>query len=265
MMPFLMLALVLRVPASEPTLQTPSPEPSTEQTQTEQSPPDDSVPPLPSQEQTTETNQSPEQEPTQEPRKSQGKSVQWGTIMQAIAALLVAIFTGLLVYYNRGLLLATKQAAEAARDNAAAFIESQQAQLSVSADDPIPGLRIGENPRITIELLNEGPMAADNCTVETWSEICPFPFNDFTAAAEYQKLDPVTITPHSPRPTAITIEFHQPLTEERLDDLSHFRAILGLRIRISYCDAFGEQRHRSFGFFITPSGLGYLPKYNDSN
>ncbi|MBI2819316.1 MAG: hypothetical protein HYX73_04985 [Acidobacteria bacterium] len=119
----LMLALVLQVPASEPVQQTPSPETTTEQSQEEQSQTENQAIPLPSQEETEEASQTAAQKPSQEPSKAQSDYAQWwGTIIQAVAALLVAVFTGFLVYYNRGLLLATKLAAEAANKSANAAV-----------------------------------------------------------------------------------------------------------------------------------------------
>ena len=111
---FLPSLLLLQGPAVQ---QTPSPEPTTEQSQEEQAPSDDETPAFPRQEQSTEAQQGSEQSPSDSPSEPYNWAIMVGAIFQVLAAVAVAVFTGFLVYYNRRLLSATKQAAEAAKQS----------------------------------------------------------------------------------------------------------------------------------------------------
>lgn len=114
------LALVLQGPTSKPIQQAPNAEPTTERSQQEQRPAYNVPPSLNQQNPSPETEQRSKQNPTDEPRHWYQNPTVISSIVQAASAVIMLAFTFLLVWYNRGLLLATKLAAEAATESAKA-------------------------------------------------------------------------------------------------------------------------------------------------
>src|SRR3990172_810076 len=114
------LALVLQGPTSKPIQQAPNAEPTTERSQQEQRPAYNVPPSLNQQNPSQETEQRSKQNPTDEPRHWYQNPTVISSIVQAASAVIMLSFTFLLVWYNRGLLLATKLAAEAATESAKA-------------------------------------------------------------------------------------------------------------------------------------------------
>ncbi len=85
----------------------------------------------------------------------------------------------------------------------AALIESQRPKIAVTAhDDPFQML-CGPSPhRVEIDLDNKGLGVARNLTYETWIELLPLPFVDFTSGADhFASTDPMVLYPN-----------HEPLT-----------------------------------------------------
>lgn len=121
-----LLALVFLLQTPGPALQqTPSPEPPTEQAEQEQAAPDNPTPTLQGQ-QPSETQPAPAENPGNQPSDSYTNILARSAIVQAVAAVFIAAFTIALYFLNRGLLRATKQAAEAAADTAKAAIVSNE-------------------------------------------------------------------------------------------------------------------------------------------
>jgi hypothetical protein len=145
----------------------------------------------------------------------------------------------------------------------AALIESQRPKIAVTAhDDPFQML-CGPSPhRVEIDLDNKGLGVARNLTYETWIELLPLPFVDFTSGADhFASTDPMVLYPNH-EPLTINIPIRTGLTARQLDDLRHFRICACIRILVHYDDAFGPNRTVSFGLVVRHNGLGYLPKYN---
>jgi hypothetical protein len=120
-------------------------------------------------------------------------------------------------------------------------------------------------PRVEIELLNRGLTEAYDLTYQTWIEVLPFPFQDFTPAADhFQGPDKMVLYP-SHVPLIINIPMRKGLSEGQLGELKHLKLFACIRVRVEYRDSFNPIRWAEFGFYVTSSGLGFLPKYNDAN
>jgi hypothetical protein len=157
-------------------------------------------------------------------------------------------------------------AANASLLNAKAFIKSQMPQIIATANgNPTKTLEDREAPRVEISLINRGVTPAHNLIYETWTEILPMPFTDFTSSADYFKFsDPIVLYPDH-KSFVINIPLRNGLSDQQLSDLKHLRFFLCLRIRVQYVDAFESKgRYADFGFIILGNGLGFLPKYNDA-
>jgi hypothetical protein len=170
----------------------------------------------------------------------------------AVATIVLAIF-------------AIVQAA-AAKASAQVLLESQRPHVAADAKgSPTKDLSDQASPRVQIALVNRGATTAYDCIYESWIELLAFPFNDFTASADYFKAaDRFALYPNH-APVVINIPIRKGLTGAQLSDLKQLRLYACIRIRIAYRDAFSPGRYANFGFYVLHDGLGFLPKYNDAN
>jgi hypothetical protein len=80
----------------------------------------------------------------------------------------------------------TRRAAQATFKYAEAFIESQRPILAAAiVGNPTKELHDRDAPRITIALSNKGLTTAYEVTYQSWIELLPFPFADFSEAADH--------------------------------------------------------------------------------
>jgi hypothetical protein len=144
-----------------------------------------------------------------------------------------------------------------------AIVESQRAKIAAApSDDPNQTLWQIDNPRMKMQFSNRGLSVARNLTHEVWIELVKPPFSDFTASAYHFKSEtPVVLYPNHD-PLTVSIPLGRKISTGELDDLRLWKIRACIRILIEYDDAFGH-RIVSFGFEVQPSGLGYLPKYNE--
>jgi hypothetical protein len=125
---------------------------------------------------------------------------------------------------------------------------------------------IGHEPQVVIDLKNVGLTPAYSCTYQTWLQMLPVPFTDFTDAADCSESPaPATIYSNSPVPNSVTIVRHGALTPEELQSWQGGRISLCFRISLTYTDAFRSLRHANFCYDVNPEHLGLLPKYNDAD
>ena len=176
------------------------------------------------------------------------------------------VFTGLLVLIGAvGTWFALRTLRTIERQTAA-LIESQRPRIAAEAcGDPTQTLQDMKAPRIQMAPVNKGPTAARDLTHETWTELLPLPFKDFTSSADYfQSTHPTVLYPnHSP--LVINIPVRQGITQQQIADLKALRLYMCFRIRTTYSDAFSPARSVSFGFVVYREGSGYLPKYNEDS
>ena len=151
------------------------------------------------------------------------------------------------------------------KKSADALIRAQSAQIQIRIDNPLPKLKVGNPPIIKTDLTNRGATPAYSLKFETWIEIRPFPFDDFTSVASYSAADhTITIYPNAPDPSVIQVIADFELTNQDLSALMANAKLLCLRVRVAYKDAFGIDRWQNFGLFVAGRlGMGYLSKYND--
>jgi hypothetical protein len=120
------------------------------------------------------------------------------------------------------------------------------------------------NPRMEVEILNKGMTPARDVTYETWIEILPEPFNDFTNRADH--FDSAYKTALPPNQTAdpliINIPIREGITDEECRDLKRAVRFACFRILVRYVDAFDSRRCTSFGYMVMINGMTPLPKYN---
>ena len=98
---------------------------------------------------------------------------------------------------------------------------------------------------------------------ETWIEILTFPFTDFTANATYFKTNlPLTIY-RTDTPFIINIPLGRTYPEQAWQLVRHGDAFVCIRIHVTYSDSFGRTSV-DFGYYVTASGIAFLPKYNNA-
>lgn len=153
----------------------------------------------------------------------------------------------------------------AIRDQTKALVESQRPKIAAKPHgNPTRDLADRVAPRVQIELFNRGLAVAQNLTYESWIELLPRPFTDFTASADYHKSEePLALYP-SHDPLIINIPVRKGITEQQLNELRQLKTFACMRVRVHYSDTFSAARVASFGFWVAHDGLGFLPKYNDA-
>lgn len=145
-------------------------------------------------------------------------------------------------------------------------VASQRAQLILLVGKPMPMPAVGHEPQVMVELKNVGPTPAYSCTYQTWIEMLPVPFTDFTDAADCSESPaPTPIYSYSPAPNSVTIVRRRALTQTELQSWQEGRINLCFRISLQYTDASKSLHHANFGYEINPAHLGLLPKYNDAD
>jgi len=144
---------------------------------------------------------------------------------------------------------------------------SHRAQVAASpSGDPVTNLLHDADPHIHIDLTNVGHTTAYDCRYETWIELLPFPFTEFSTLADHViSEEPCVLYPNHKSMT-INIPIRSGLTAEDRRDILDYRRHICLRVLVRYKDVFSwRKRWASFAFYVEPQGFAFLPKYNDAN
>lgn len=162
----------------------------------------------------------------------------------------------------------TAKATKAMRDNTSAFIESQRPIIAAEAKGhPLEDLS-SDIPRMKIALSNKGTTTAYDCLHESWIELVtkmPDEFEDFSSAADYFKSKNKFSLYPGHDPIVINIPIRRGLSETEREAVRGARLYVCVRVRLSFRDSFAPERYSNFGFWVMYEGMGFLPKYNDSN
>ncbi len=188
-------------------------------------------------------------------------------MITAGATVLYAAITVLLWRQTKRSVDAATKSAEAAKRSAEVLMEGQRPQIAADAHgNPIKDLSDRQSPRVQIALTNQGITPAYDFTYESWIELLPLPFNDFTTSADHFKSTyKATLYPKH-TPLIVNIPIRAGLTDAQLSDLRQLRLYACIRVRVAYRDTFSiSDRYANFGFYVLLDGLSFLPKYNDSN
>jgi hypothetical protein len=142
---------------------------------------------------------------------------------------------------------------------------SHRSQLAASPAGVFELLN-GDTPRVQIKLKNIGGTTAYDCRYETWEELLPFPFVDFSSRADHVvSMEPCALYPKHDALT-INIPIRPGLDVMERNDILSLRRFVCIRISVTYKDAFHWRRRRaSFAFYAQKDGLAFLPKYNDAD
>jgi hypothetical protein len=144
------------------------------------------------------------------------------------------------------------------------LVESQRPRIVAGPHgDPSKTLADPHARRVELEVTNKSSMPATDYRYESWIEVLPFPFEDFTVAADHFKSDkPWVLYPDTPQ--IINIPIRGGITPEDFIEIKRLRKHVCVRLYIEYADPFIANRrcYANFGFHILPKGLGFLEKYN---
>jgi hypothetical protein len=188
-------------------------------------------------------------------------------MITAAATVVYAFITVLLWLQTKKSADAAMKSAEAAKLNAEVLLEGHRPQIAARAHgSPTRDLSDRKSPRVQIALTNQGNVPAYDLTYESWIELLPLPFDDFTSSADYFKsTDKITLYPKH-QPLIVNIPIRTGVTDAQLSDLRQLRLYACIRIRVTYRDVLSaKSRYANFGFHVLGDGLGFLPQYNDSN
>jgi hypothetical protein len=107
------------------------------------------------------------------------------------------------------------------------------------------------------------PTIAYEVQYESWIEVLPFPFKDFTSQADHQKgEEPVTLFPNHDS-IIVNIPIRAGMTQQEMARVRTLDMYVCVRIRVEHKDFLSVKRFVNFGFYVMGTGLGFLPKYND--
>jgi hypothetical protein len=144
------------------------------------------------------------------------------------------------------------------------LVEGQRPRIIATAHgDPTKTLADPQARRLELEVINKSSMPATDYRYESWIEVLPFPFQDFTAAADHFKRDvPSVLYPNTPQ--IINIPIRGGITREDFIEIRNLRKQVCVRLYVEYADPFIPNRrcYANFGFYVLPKGLGFLEKYN---
>ena len=159
----------------------------------------------------------------------------------------------------------TRKAAQGAKQNVEVFVGAQRPQIIVTAHDNPPHDLLSDSPRVQMELTNRGPTTALGLTYETWVEVLPFPFLDFTANVDYHKsAEPISVYPGQ-SPVILNIPLRRGLMDVECEELRRLKKFACIRVKATYRDGLSKKHQWvSFGYWVQSDGLGFLDKYNDS-
>jgi hypothetical protein len=144
------------------------------------------------------------------------------------------------------------------------LVESQRPRIVANPHgDPSKTLADPNARRVELEIVNKGSMPATDYRYESWIEVLPFPFEDFTVAADHFKYD-ITSVLYPDTPQVINIPIRGGITPEDFTEVRRLRKHVCVRLKVEYADPFIANRrcYANFGFHILPKGLGFLPKHN---
>jgi hypothetical protein len=162
--------------------------------------------------------------------------------------------------------LETRRAVESIESQTKAIMESQRPKIAAKAHgNPIKDLSDREAPRVQVELSNKGLLAAYDLVYESWIELLPFPFEDFTAAADHHKSPESMVMYPDHSPLIVNIPIRKGITEQEWSDVKAMRLYVCVRVRAEYRDSFSPKRYAEFGVCVMYDGLGFLPKYNNAS
>src|SRR5258708_14178402 len=110
--------------------------------------------------------------------------------------------------------------AQATKRSVEVLVEGQRPRLAVEPHGlPTKDLTDRFAPRVQLSLANRGLTTAYDCLYESWIELLPFPFNDFTPSADHFKAtDRLAIYPNHSA-VILNIPIRQGLTDGQLSDL----------------------------------------------
>ena len=158
-----------------------------------------------------------------------------------------------------------RKATIAMRDNTSIVLEGLRPAIAAKPHgDPTKDLIDPMGSRMRIALSNTGTTPAYGLVYESWIEILPFPFQDFTSSAEYHKAVDATVVYPDHSPLIINIPIAKGMTPQQREEVRHDRWHVCVRVRVEYKDFRRTKRYANFGFFVLHDGLGTLPKYNDA-
>jgi hypothetical protein len=198
---------------------------------------------------------------TTAPNYDLNKSPKWYVSAEWWIVIVAALTLIAVAYQSRE----TARAAKAAQASTELLWESQRPQLAAGAHGSPSKDLMSDVPRVQLELTNKGMTPAYDLIYESWIEVLPSPFADFTPNADYFKAPERIAVYSNHTPVLLNLPIGKGLTQGQRRDLKELRLYVCVRIRAEYRDARTSGRYANFGFYVMADGLGFLPKYNDAN
>jgi hypothetical protein len=142
--------------------------------------------------------------------------------------------------------------------------ESLRARMTVGFyDNPFKrNMQETFSPTIVLKFINTGGTPAYKIIPESWIEVCPIPFSDFTDKAVYHKGDPIIVYPDNPIPYPVPLG--RTLTDDEKKLLWSTKCCICIRIRLTY-ETIGGEKFSDFAYASWPTGMAILPKYYNAN
>jgi hypothetical protein len=144
-----------------------------------------------------------------------------------------------------------------------AQMESLRARLTIGfTENPFKRIVEGKMPLIIAKFINTGATPAYNVIPETWIEVTPIPFTDFTDKAVYFKGERLSVYPS--QPLFYEIPLTRILTFEEAKSMSEVQCAVCVRIRLTY-QTCGKPKYCDFAYRSLLNGMETLPKYRDAD
>jgi hypothetical protein len=144
----------------------------------------------------------------------------------------------------------------------AALVASQVPYISIALSQSPMKTLFERTPRVVLAATNEGLTPAYAFTYESWVELCPKPFTEFSSKCEYFKMI-ASSTLHPKNRLTLNVPIQAPLSTDEFEDMRKLQKLVCVRIRTCFTDCFGNSRISNFAYAVLPDGLEPLSRYND--
>lgn len=146
-----------------------------------------------------------------------------------------------------------------------AFIESQRPQIAAGGYANPSDTLFEKTPRVLVAIHNTGLTTAYDCTYESWIEVLPAPFVDFTENADYFQSQNRFSLHSKHNPAVLNIPIRKGISQGEYAAINRNEMDVCIRVKVTYRDAFKGKRYANFGYMADAEGFRVLPKYHDSN
>jgi hypothetical protein len=171
-------------------------------------------------------------------------------------------FTGALLLVGIAGVWAAYRTLRVLESQTLALVEGQRPKIEIKPHNDVKVTISLMHCYVELEMHNRGQTMANNVAYESWLELLPEPFIDFTKAVDHVDFGETFGLPPNGAPMIMNLPIRPRVTNEQLGRLRTSQLFVCIRIHVRYSDAFKPIRNVEFGYRLISEGMTPLPKYN---